>query len=245
MSNAQTITPAHAQRYIDGVPRPLAFQTADAALDWAESTRTRVRVHYGYATPAARGHAMARDSRADVDVPAVGQDWGEVYDVSGRIGRSMGTPGRPETRIRIMVANASSDGGGAILSPDCIVRVRYANRAEGGDLYRHPDYLPPARGDAFPDDVVRSARDYARHFAADPGDPRGQTIDHITAGLQNAGVGYALRHAEDGVVIEANPLMPDRPRTLAVVHPDGSGVRYYADGTPEHLGTDGVAISYP
>ena len=75
---------------------------------------TRVRLYYG-----------------DVET---GRDWGEFNDVAGRIGRSMGP-----VKILILLHNASSIGGSGILD-QCIVRIRYANRKNGGNLYLHPKY---------------------------------------------------------------------------------------------------------
>lgn len=63
-----------------------------------------------------------------------GQDWGDIYDVTGTIGRSMGPCKAP-----ILIHNITSFGGGAILD-HCIVRIRFANRKNGGDLYRHPKF---------------------------------------------------------------------------------------------------------
>jgi hypothetical protein len=222
------------------------FASAADALDWAERTHTRIRVHYGYASDAARDHAIARGLGATPETtPTVGQDWGDVYDVSGTIGRSMGTPGRPETRIRLLIANRTSTGGPGMISPECIVRVRYANREHGGDLYRHPDYLPPNRGDAFPADLARSQRDYARHFAADPADARGCTVDRLTTLLQDAGRSYALRIDGHGDIAIDTPSDDGRITALAIVERDGSGVRYWGDGTPEHFDASGAALSYP
>ena len=63
-----------------------------------------------------------------------GRDWEEVYDVTGTLGRSTGP-----MKVPILLHNIRSMGGGAILD-HCIVRIRFANRKNGGDLYRHPDF---------------------------------------------------------------------------------------------------------
>jgi len=46
-----------------------------------------------------------------------GKSWGEVYDVTGRIGRSTGT-----SKIPILLHNRRSIGGGAILD-HCIIGI--------------------------------------------------------------------------------------------------------------------------
>lgn len=99
-------------------------------LERSMRTGMRIRIHYG-----------------DTD----GRDWGDVYDVTGRVGRSMGP-----LHIPLMVANARSSGGPGILD-HCIVRIRHANRRDGGDLYRHPTYTPPPRED--------HPLDWDKHFA--------------------------------------------------------------------------------
>ena len=63
-----------------------------------------------------------------------GLDWGDTYGVAGTIGRSTG-----KMKVPLLIHNARSMGGGAILT-HCIVRIRHANKQDGGDLYRHPDY---------------------------------------------------------------------------------------------------------
>lgn len=83
-------------------------------LEAARTRGTRIRVHYG---------SMK-----------TGRDWMDEYDVAGKVGRSMG----PQ-KVPIFIHNSRSMGGPAILT-SCIVRVRYANKKEGGDLYRHPKY---------------------------------------------------------------------------------------------------------
>lgn len=62
--------------------------------------------------------------------PDAGLDWNEEYDVTGYVGRSTGS--KP---IYILLANSTSNGGGAI-SSDCIVRLI----VDGHEIYRHPNY---------------------------------------------------------------------------------------------------------
>lgn len=113
----------------------MRFSTPQEAIEYFYKYRhygsQRIRVHYGDTS--------------------TGRDWGGVYDVSGYIGRSTG-----RTPIYLMIANSRSHGGGGILM-DSIVRIRFANRANGGDLYRHPNYTPPARED--------HPTDWDKHFA--------------------------------------------------------------------------------
>lgn len=61
---------------------------------------------------------------------ATGRDWMEENDVMGTIGRSTGT-----NKIPLLIANARSMGGGAILD-HCIVRITIDKK----DVYRHPSY---------------------------------------------------------------------------------------------------------
>jgi len=63
-----------------------------------------------------------------------GEDWGDVYGVSGTIGRSMGP-----CKVPLLIHSTRSMGGGAMLD-HCIVRIGHANKRHGGDLYRHPSY---------------------------------------------------------------------------------------------------------
>lgn len=65
-----------------------------------------------------------------------GKDWGEVHDISGRIGLSKGS----DARYPILVYNSRSYGGGAILD-HCIVKVQVANG--GKVLYQAKNYTPP------------------------------------------------------------------------------------------------------
>ena len=63
-----------------------------------------------------------------------GLDWGDTYDVAGCVGRSGGS-----IKIPLLIHNSRSLGGGAILD-NCIVKIRYASKKEGGVLYQHPEY---------------------------------------------------------------------------------------------------------
>lgn len=111
-------------------------ETSQEVIDVLERCRangTRIRVHYGDAK--------------------TGQDWGDLWNVTGKVSRSMGPH-----KIPILVANARSMGGGGMLDA-CIVRIRHANRKDGGDLYRHPKYQPPN-----PTDYVTPG-EYERNFA--------------------------------------------------------------------------------
>ena len=47
-----------------------------------------------------------------------GKSWGDVYDISGRIGRSTG-----EIKIPLLLHNSKSTGGGAI-SDHCIIGIK-------------------------------------------------------------------------------------------------------------------------
>jgi hypothetical protein len=80
--------------------------------------------------------AREHDLRITLDLGDVktGKSWGEVNDISGYIGRSTGS-----IQIPLLLANARSHGGGAILD-HCIIAIRHANKSKGGYLYRHPNY---------------------------------------------------------------------------------------------------------
>lgn len=111
-------------------------QTANDVIDIIENARakgTRVRVHYGDAN--------------------TGKDWGDIYDVSGRVSRSTGS-----VKIPLLIHNVRSLGGGGMLDA-CIVRIRPSNRRDGGDLYRHPKYHLDAKSmEGFSVDQIE------RHF---------------------------------------------------------------------------------
>jgi len=59
-----------------------------------------------------------------------GISWGEVYDITGRIGRTTGPH-----KVPILVHNQRSMGGAAILT-DCILSIRHSNKKNGGYLYK-------------------------------------------------------------------------------------------------------------
>ena len=64
-----------------------------------------------------------------------GQDWGDVYDISGYIGKSTGK--RP---IPLLIHKRTSTGGGALLE-NSIVKI---SMAKGGKvLWQHPTYKAP------------------------------------------------------------------------------------------------------
>jgi hypothetical protein len=87
---------------------------------------------------------------------ASGRDWMDTHDVAGAIGRSWGP-----VKVPLLINNARSSGGPAFLD-HCIVRIRYANRAQGGDLYRHPTYhIDETQVAGWPD----AARVLAHEFA--------------------------------------------------------------------------------
>jgi hypothetical protein len=83
-----------------------------AILENARLNGTRLRLHYG-------------DT-------ATGQDWGDIHDVLGTLGRSCGPVKAP-----ILLANSRSSGGGAILD-HCIVKLS----AKRDTLYQLPNYRP-------------------------------------------------------------------------------------------------------
>jgi hypothetical protein len=59
-----------------------------------------------------------------------GESWSEIYDISGRIGRSMGP-----VKVPLLIARRGSTGGGAI-SVKSILSIRFANKKDGkGYLY--------------------------------------------------------------------------------------------------------------
>lgn len=102
--------------------------------------RTRLALHYG-------------------DV-ATGEDWLDEWDMEGYIGRSTGPLASP-----LLIANSRSTGGGAILD-NCIIRIRFANRSVGGDLYRHPTYFADrAKHRSNIPDPVEEERVWNRRFA--------------------------------------------------------------------------------
>lgn len=91
--------------------------------------------------------------------PETGQDWGDVHDVRGYVGRSMGP-----IKIPLLIANTRSTGGGALLDGN-IIRIR-PSAGGGPDLYRHPTYKPPSKtpsglsGEALADYQERWEREF-------------------------------------------------------------------------------------
>jgi hypothetical protein len=62
-----------------------------------------------------------------------GKDYGDVYDVSGTVGRSTGTQ-----KIPLLIHNSRSLGGGAILD-NCIVKITESSGTKKV-LYQHLNY---------------------------------------------------------------------------------------------------------
>jgi len=94
-------------------------------LEAARLGRYRVHISLGYTTEEKAANGVGSKT--------VGEDWLEEFQSTGYIGRSTGT-----SKIPLMVHNARSMGGGAILL-DCIVRIRLAS-GSGRVLYQHPKY---------------------------------------------------------------------------------------------------------
>lgn len=82
-------------------------------MEKARENRTRLRFHWG-----------------NVET---GEDWGDIYDVTGYIGRSTGS-----IKIPLLVHNSRSMGGGAILD-HCIVKITTSKGKQ--TLYKHPNYF--------------------------------------------------------------------------------------------------------
>lgn len=97
--------------YHDETPRAVV-----CALERARVNDTRIRLVYG-----------------DTDS---GLSWGEVNDVAGTLGRSMGP-----VKIPILLANSRSVGGAGVLD-HCIIGIRYSRKVNGrySWIYRHPKY---------------------------------------------------------------------------------------------------------
>ena len=84
-------------------------ETSDKMIEILErlmANHTRARFHWG-------------DTKT-------GQDWGDIYNVRGHIGRSTG-----RFKIPLLIHNIRSLGGGALLD-DSIVKITYANKKDGG-----------------------------------------------------------------------------------------------------------------
>jgi hypothetical protein len=91
-------------------------ETSDEVINVLETTRkenTRIMVEYG-------------------DVKT-GQGWGDIYDVTGTIGRSTGS-----NKIPLFIHNVNSTGGPSILD-HCIVNIIATNGKK--NLYSHPNYI--------------------------------------------------------------------------------------------------------
>lgn len=63
-----------------------------------------------------------------------GKDWQECHDTTGYIVRSTGSQ-----KIPLLIYNKNCYGGGDILT-HCIVKIEYANKANGGILWQHANY---------------------------------------------------------------------------------------------------------
>lgn len=91
------------------------------ALERARQSRTRIKIDLGYTDKAPEGKH-------------IGQSWGEVCDVTGYVGRSMG-----KIKVPLLVYNSRSMGGGAMLDH----RIVQIKESRGGRvLYQHPNYVP-------------------------------------------------------------------------------------------------------
>jgi hypothetical protein len=93
-------------------------ETAPEIIEWiltAYERKSRMRFHWGD--------------------PKTGLDWGDIHDVTGNIGRSMGP-----IRVPLLLHNNKSFGGGAILDHR-IVKIAYANKQYcKSPVYIHPTY---------------------------------------------------------------------------------------------------------
>lgn len=116
-------------------------ETVVRILEQCRANRTRIQLHYG-----------------DTEILA-GRDWHEENDTTGRVSRSTGT-----IKIPILVHNARSTGGGAILD-HCIVGIRTTGK-NGRWLYKHPQY----RAKMFEVHAVDCSRGYVCEVRAD-GEP--------------------------------------------------------------------------
>lgn len=97
-------------------------QTTDKVceiLNRCMKDRTRIKIDLGHTEP---------------DHEKLGHSWGEIYDVTGYVGRSGGS-----IKIPLLVYNSRSMGGGGILD-HCIVQIK---ESKGGRvLYQHEKYVP-------------------------------------------------------------------------------------------------------
>lgn len=71
---------------------------------------------------------------------STGEDWGDTWDVKGRIGKSGGS-----IKIPLLIHNVNSSGGGGILT-HCIVKI--TTIAGKRSIYEHPKYhIKPENND--------------------------------------------------------------------------------------------------
>lgn len=111
----------HKSEYIlipDGGDLPIAYNLGTSPelieiLERHRKQKTRLRFHWGD--------------------PETGEDWGEIFDVSGHIGLSRGH----QARFPLLIHNKRSMGGGAI-STDRIVKITYSKGK--APIYTHPKY---------------------------------------------------------------------------------------------------------
>lgn len=92
------------------------IRTSDKLVSLLEEHRqygTRLRFHWGNTE--------------------TGEDWGDIYDVAGKIGRSMGPVKAP-----LLIKTRRSIGGGCILD-HCIVKITLTTKPHKV-LYQHPTY---------------------------------------------------------------------------------------------------------
>jgi hypothetical protein len=97
-----------------------------------------------------------------------GENWNELYDISGTIGRSTGK------HIPILLHNTRSNGGGAILT-HCIIAIKEPGK-NGCYLYRAENFTPPVaeivesdlKGEGYTHNVNVNGQLQTRHktFAA-------------------------------------------------------------------------------
>jgi hypothetical protein len=83
-------------------------------LEWIKQNDIRIKIAYG-----------------NVET---GEDWEEINDVTGYIGRSTGT-----YKIPLLIYNKRCIGGSSLLD-HCIVKIEYSNKKEGSVLYQNPKY---------------------------------------------------------------------------------------------------------
>lgn len=79
-----------------------------------------------------RCRASGKRFRFHLGDPETGRAWGDV-DV-GRLGRSVGP-----IKIPIILANRRSIGGPGLLD-HCVIKIEYANKSEGGVVWKHPAF---------------------------------------------------------------------------------------------------------